>query len=222
MNELTDTKTEKVAGIIAQIYPHRIARLLVVGCGDGVEAAILSSRLDAAVTGIDVADSFDPTASRIADLRTGDAMRLEFADETFDFVFSYHALEHIADPNRALREMHRVLRRGGGFWIGTPNRTRLVGYIGAKEGSVSDKIRWNVADYRARITGRFRNELGAHAGFSARELRGMLAAVFDSVTDVTGQYFKTVYGHRRLAAKAIEAIPFRQLIYPSVYFHGIK
>jgi ubiquinone/menaquinone biosynthesis C-methylase UbiE len=222
VKDLTDTKTEKVAGIIAQVYHHRIDRLLVVGCGDGVEAAILSSRLDASVTGIDVADSFDPTASQIADLRIGDAMNLEFADESFDFVFSYHALEHIADPNLALREMHRVLRRGGGFWIGTPNRTRLVGYIGAKEGSVSEKIRWNVADYRARITGRFRNELGAHAGFSAPELRGMLAAVFDSVTDVTRLYFKTVYGHRRLAAKAIDSMPFPRLIYPSVYFHGVK
>jgi ubiquinone/menaquinone biosynthesis C-methylase UbiE len=132
MNGLTDSKTEKVAGIIKQVYPEKIQSLFVVGCGDGIEAAILATELGAMVVGIDVAESFDPRASAIADLRVGDAMAVDCPDETFDFVFSYHALEHIADPMQALREMHRVLKSSGGFWIGTPNRTRLIGYIGAK------------------------------------------------------------------------------------------
>ena len=103
MDALTDTKTEKVAEIIRTIYPRPIPRLLVVGCGDGIEAAILADHLGAKVTGIDVADSFDPRASEAADLRLGDAMKLDFENEAFDFVFSYHALEHIPDPNLALR-----------------------------------------------------------------------------------------------------------------------
>ena len=219
---LTDTKTEKVAGIIARIYPRKIDTLLVVGCGDGTEAAILASKLRTKVVGIDVSDSFDPAASTMADLRTGDAMQLEFPDESFDFVFSYHALEHISDPNRALREMHRVLKSGGGFWIGTPNRTRVVGYIGAKEGTLAEKIRWNLSDYRARLRGKFRNEFGAHAGFSSAELSSMLTPVFSSVTDVSKIYFTTVYPSLRPVSEIAGTWPFSSFIYPSVYFSGVR
>ena len=35
-----------------------------------------------------------------------------FADDTFDFVFSLNVMEHISHPDRALREIHRVLKPG--------------------------------------------------------------------------------------------------------------
>jgi ubiquinone/menaquinone biosynthesis C-methylase UbiE len=222
MQALTDKKTEKVAELIRRLHPEMIERLLVVGCGDGVEAAILASKLGAKVTGIDTVENFDRYASTLADLRIGDAMRLEFEDESFDFVYSYHALEHITDPGLALREMHRVLRKGGGFWIGTPNRTRLVGYIGAKEGSVADRLRWNLSDYRARLAGKFRNEYGAHAGFSSGELRSMLSAVFSEVREVTQIYFLTIYASLGWVVRAIGIPPFSRIAFPSVYFMGRK
>lgn len=34
-------------------------------------------------------------------------------DESLDFVFCSHVLEHVDDDRRAMRELHRVLRRGG-------------------------------------------------------------------------------------------------------------
>jgi ubiquinone/menaquinone biosynthesis C-methylase UbiE len=147
-------------------------------------------------------------------------MALGFDDESFDFVFSYHALEHIEDPNRALHEMHRVLRPGGGFWIGTPNRTRIVGYISAREGSVRDRLKWNLDDYRARLSGRFRNEFGAHAGYSSSELQAMLASVFTTVDNVSHKYFRTIYP--RLEGPLKIAAPLSGLIYPSIYFSGRK
>jgi len=222
MNGLTDTKTEKVAEIIRDVYPGPIKNLLVVGCGDGIEAAILSTKLNTRVIGVDLTDSFDPAANEIADLRIGDALALGFSDESFDFVFSYHALEHISDPVKALQEMRRVLKKGGGFWIGTPNRTRLIGYIGAKEGSLSDKIRWNLNDYSTRLAGRFRNEYGAHAGFSPTELRSMLAGVFSSVTDASDTYFDTIYERLRGPLRITRSFGLSRFVYPSVYFTGKK
>jgi SAM-dependent methyltransferase/uncharacterized protein YbaR (Trm112 family) len=48
----------------------------------------------------------------------GDAERLPFADDAFDFVICSHLLEHVADPGAVLGELQRVARRG---YIETPS-----------------------------------------------------------------------------------------------------
>lgn len=222
MPDLIDSKTEKVAEIIRRIHPAEIKKLLVVGCGSGLEAAILAQQLKAEVFGIDIESHFNGQASQIAKLQVGDAMNLAFADELFDFVFSYHALEHIEKPDKALKEIHRVLIAGGGFWIGTPNRSRLIGYIGGKNTSLKEKIRWNLADWKARLQGKFENRFGAHAGFTSTELKQLLADVFPVVDERTGDYFSTVYASRQNVLSLIERSGLSQFIFPSVYFSGHK
>jgi ubiquinone/menaquinone biosynthesis C-methylase UbiE len=222
MPNLKDSKTEIVARLITQFHPAKINKLLVVGCGSGLEAAILAQQLGAEVSGIDLKNEFDPQAAKIATLQTGDAAALAFAGETFDFIFSYHALEHIEKPVKALKEMQRVLKPGGGFWIGTPNRSRMVGYIGGKNTSFSEKIQWNILDWKQRIKGEFRNELGAHAGFTSTELYELLSSVFSKVDERTAEYFLSVYASRRVLVQAIESSGLSRFIYPSVYFSGVR
>ena len=222
MPKLTDSKTEKVARIIQRNYQSEIKKLLVVGCGSGKEAAILAQQLNADVTGIDLEENFDAEARKFAALQKGDATALEFSDESFDFVFSYHALEHIENPSKALQEINRVLKTGGGFWIGTPNKSRIVGYVGGKDTSFSEKIRWNIADWKARLKGEFENDLGAHAGFTAKELYSLLSENFPEVKDMTRTYFSEIYENRQLLMKLIASSGISRFIYPSVYFSGVK
>lgn len=220
--DFSDGKTEAIARIIRDRVQKPIRRLLVVGCGSGIEAAILAKELSAEVVGVDLDATFDPAAAHVVDLRRGDATSLEFEDGTFDFVFSYHALEHIPDYRKALEEMKRVLAEGGAYCVGTPNRSRLVGYLGSKDATAWQKISWNFIDWSARARGKFRNECGAHAGFFSGELRGELQKVFSRVEEITLPYYQQVYRRHGALVNLLSGSGLGRFLFPSVYFMGYR
>ena len=191
--------------------------MLVVGCGSGSEAATLGKELGAHVIGIDIKDSFDLEAAAHAELRVADATALPFEDECFDFVYSYHALEHIPDFRQALREMRRVLSKSGGWYIGTPNRSRFAGYIGNDEVPLRDKLRWNLIDWKMRAKGRFRNEYGAHAGFTEAELRSELVPILGPARSISLEYYMEIYPDYRAMINFIGMTGLGRLVFPSVY-----
>ena len=215
-----DRKTAVVAGLIRTRLGAAPKRILVVGCGTGQEAAQLARSLGTRVIGIDIAPRFDPVAAREVQLQWGDATALDFPDSAFDFVYSYHALEHIPDFRRALAEMRRVLAPNGGYCVGTPNRERLIGYLGSADGGWREKIRWNAMDWSARLRGKFRNEHGAHAGFTRRELRDELSAALGLAEDVTLPYYLNLYARRATAIRRLETSGLSKFLLPSIYFVG--
>jgi SAM-dependent methyltransferase len=225
---LSDTKTEKIAELIRSHGFPPIRKLLVVGCGTGIEAAILAQQLDAEVIGIDDGSQhgmrFDPVAARYATLVEADVHALNYADASFDFVYSFHALEHISAYRSALEEMRRVLKVGSGYFVGTPNRHRIVGYLGAKPGDLTwaMKLYLNVRCWKAMLLGRFRNELGAHAGFTFSELGNDLLATFGDAHDVSSDDYKSIYPNHKRLLRVIDASPAREFIYPSVHFMGVR
>ncbi len=98
-------------------------RVLEVGCGVGAQTEILLERFPGAtVQAVDrsveqIARAKEHLCSPIAAGRARvdlvDAARLPFADGSFDGAFVCWVLEHMPDPVAVLREIRRVLRRGG-------------------------------------------------------------------------------------------------------------
>jgi SAM-dependent methyltransferase len=93
--------------------------VLDVGAGTGaLSAAIASSGPRVRVVGIDSAAAYVAfaTAKQSTDRITfeqDDARHLRFDDGTFDRALSLLAINFIPDPQKALREIARVTRRGG-------------------------------------------------------------------------------------------------------------
>lgn len=92
-------------------------RVLEVGCGTGAIADALAARADTTeVIGIDPSPDFIEIArSRPTDaeFRLGDALTLDFEDESFDVVVFHTVLCHLPQPDPAIAEAVRVLRPGG-------------------------------------------------------------------------------------------------------------
>ncbi|MEM9561882.1 MAG: class I SAM-dependent methyltransferase [Actinomycetota bacterium] len=219
---VADRKVAVLCRLLTEhLADHQVDDVLVVGCGSGREAAHLADFFSARSVGIDLDDGFDQEAAALADLRVMDATALTFDDDSFDLVYSFHALEHIDAPDRALAEMRRVLRPGGWYCIGTPNRSRLVGYVGSPTSNVN-KLRWNLQDYRMRLKGRFRNEFGAHAGFTSAELGSACREAFGDATEITEPYYRELYGQGRAGAALGLAGRARvdRFLFPCVYFVG--
>jgi SAM-dependent methyltransferase len=61
--------------------------------------------------------------------------RLPFAADSFDAVLSCGVLEHVADPDRSLEEIRRILRPGGTFYVfKLPNRLSYLEAIARRTG----------------------------------------------------------------------------------------
>lgn len=100
-------------------------RVLEIGCGRGVGTEIIVRQFGAAEVH---AFDLDPEMVRLAQQRVrhlavpvnvfvGDATRVPFPDASFDAVFDFGIIHHVPVWREAVREVARVLRPGGKFYV---------------------------------------------------------------------------------------------------------
>jgi len=100
-------------------------KVLEIGCGSGSFAKLLIQRFPTIqLTAVDISDQAITNAKKNIpgiDFQVADAQNLQFEDSSFDFVISCETLEHIPEPKKMLKEMHRVLKKSGRFILTTEN-----------------------------------------------------------------------------------------------------
>lgn len=147
-------------------YLEPDSRILDIGCGAGRTTEALEER------GFDVV-AFDRSAPMVRATETtvedtalavGDAVRLPFGDDSFDFaLFSYNGIDELhpeSERYAALREIHRVLRPGGRFAFSTHNLFRQFVPFPPSLDSIAARIRFWLHVFRARRIGsRYKHDL---------------------------------------------------------------
>jgi SAM-dependent methyltransferase len=121
LEELERYRYEKMPYLrdIVRAPSWRGKRVLEIGCGPGMDLLQLAGA-GARVTGMDLTPPAVRLAKRHLQIRKlpgsvleGNAEISPFADNTFDAVYSHGVLHHTVDTQRAIDEVHRVLKPGG-------------------------------------------------------------------------------------------------------------
>jgi len=111
-------------------------RVLDVGCGLGGKT-VAYAEAGARVAGTDIMVEYAEQSRVFAEQNNAqasffasDAAALPVRDSVFDTVVANDAMEHFAEPARALTEMARVTRPGGAIWIFfTPHYSPLGSHL---------------------------------------------------------------------------------------------
>ena len=109
----------RIATVIRSLAIEPGARVLELGVGTGLSLDAYPAHCH--VTGIDLApdmleraqDKVNRNGWRHVTLAQGDALNLQFPDDSFDYVMAFHVVSVVPDPVRMMSEARRVCRPGG-------------------------------------------------------------------------------------------------------------
>lgn len=118
--------------IISKI-PKDVKSILDVGCGNGWVAKEFLPEgkqvfsLDISVTNPSIVNKLYPNPKHLA--LAADSFHLPFNDESFDCVIASEIIEHVFDPAAFVKELFRVVKKGGRLIVTTPYKEKLIYYL---------------------------------------------------------------------------------------------
>lgn len=118
--------------------------VLDIACGEGYGSSTLAAGARK-VVGVDIDSATVARASTrygspSCSFRVGDIEAIPYEDHAFDVVVCFETLEHVANHQRVMTEIRRVLRRGGLLICSTPNAI-------ADDGSLHEKNPYHIKEF---------------------------------------------------------------------------
>lgn len=121
-----ETITHWLDALRAAIPSPSISRVLDLGCGTGRFTSALAETFGSKAVGVEPSAAMIEIAKAQPDAnvewRLGHAESIPIRDEAVDLVFISQVFHHFGEPQRALREIHRVLAPAG--YLAIRNGTR--------------------------------------------------------------------------------------------------
>jgi arsenite methyltransferase len=135
--------------VLEALKPAAGEHVLDIGSGPGLLAYDIAAAIgpNSRLSGIDASGAMVAMSSKRcagqpwAEFRTADAAKLPYPDNGFDAAVSTQVYEYVPDVPAAIRELHRVLRRGaravimdtdyGSLVINTEDQTRMARVLAA-------------------------------------------------------------------------------------------
>lgn len=149
---------------------HRFLALILDGLAPGIletgrvldiaPSPYVSSRMERIGPDRYVRMDLDPAADGRSIEVQASLTQLPFADESFDLIVCYHVLEHVPDDAQAMRELVRVLSRGGLALMQVPFRPGTITDEDPeapveeriRRFGQADHVRWYGDDLEARLS----------------------------------------------------------------------
>lgn len=125
--------------------------VLEIGTGMGYGIEIIAPSATSYTT-IDKSCAYDASLPDNTRFQQMEVPPFGFADESFDYVISFQVIEHIKRDKNFVKEVSRVLRKGGKFIVSTPNAPMSL-----------TRNPWHIREY------------------TEQQLRDLLAADFSSI-----------------------------------------
>jgi len=182
-------------------------RVLDAGCGYGAFSRLARKR-GAHVVSCDIAKNLVLRASTSAPSQgvVSDACALGLRDESFATIISSEMLEHVERPIDAVKELARVLKRGGVLVITTPNRpwqwlVRAASRLGLRPfHGLENFLRWSELEAACATSGL---QVLKHIGFHAWPFQLGLSGLSRSVDRRfgTGRLARLMINQAVLASK---------------------
>jgi len=114
--------------LVNKYFKKKGANLLILGCGGGRTIIPLQEK-GFKITAIDIVPEMVAEAKKRAEnlgvkILEMDAIDLKFSDNSFDYVFfPFHGIDNVyPDGYKCVREVRRVLKKGGVFIFNSHNR----------------------------------------------------------------------------------------------------
>ncbi len=131
LDRLKDAQLRTRQQAFASYLASHSLRKLQIGAGENPLPGWLNTDLEPVIPGVLYLDALE---------------RLPFPNETFDYVFSEHMIEHIPYSHgvQMLKEIFRILRVGGRVRIATPDVVNIVGLLADSKSEAQRRyLEWN-------------------------------------------------------------------------------
>ena len=182
-------------------------RVLEIGCGLGTDG-VQFAQAGADYTGVDLTEAAIDLARKNfeqrglqGEFKVADAENLDFADSSFDLVYSHGVLHHTPDIARAVSEIHRVLKPEGRAIVMLYHRDSYNYRVGIRIlRRAGSRLLKNESGVKLvhRMTGEPIDSLREHARIVKASTNGYLASdeFLSQSTDGAGNPLARVYSRR--------------------------